>query len=249
MKMRRNNHNMKRNKYLPLFWGLSFFLLAGCGGTPQPVESYSAGEDSVPALNQVVTLDDGFQYGTSENDEGATSFQYTALTSGSQVAQAYAKDLVDKEQCVLMDTDGQLLPDDYSFPDSGTIEAAKESSDETGLFQLSISWDSTTCTISPALVEGGQLPQKEDSSMTLEEAVVYLESLPPSYLGLDGTDMSDYIVFPEDGLSVLDDKPCLCLNVYSADAHQYVATYLIAEPGRQIYQLDRETGEAHPLAP
>lgn len=239
---------MRRNKQVILLSALMLLVLAGCGGAPEPVESYSAGEDTVPALNQVVTLEQDFQYDTSEDDDGAVTFTYTALTSGKEVAQAYAEDLVENESCVLLDEEGELLPEDYEFSDSGTIVAAKESAGGDGLFQLSITWDSTSCTVAPKLEEGAELPQKQEMGMTLEEATDYLKGLPPSYLGLDGTDMSDYIVFPEDGLSVLDGEPCLCMNVYTAEDHQYLATYLIAEPGKQIYQLDRETGEAQPLS-
>lgn len=236
---------MKRHKYLPFLWALAFLLLAGCGGdTPQPVESYSAGEDTLPALNQLVTLEENFQYETTEDDDGLISFHYEALTSGRDVAQSYAKDLVENQQCVLLDEDNQLLPEDQEFADTGTVVAAKESSSGDGLFQLSISWDETSCTISPKLEEGAKLPEKEEDSMTLEEATNYLQSQAPSALGLEGTDMSNYIIFPEEGLAVLDGKSCLSLNVYTADTHQYVSTYLIGEPGRQIYQLDRETGEA-----
>ena len=212
---------MKRHKYLPFVWALAFLLLAGCGGdTPQPVESYSAGEDTLPALNQLVTLEENFQYETSEDDDGLISFHYEALTSGRDVAQSYAKDLVENQQCVLLDEDNQLLPEDQEFADTGTVVAAKESSSGDGLFQLSISWDETSCTISPKLEEGAKLPEKEEDSMTLEEATNYLQSQAPSALGLEGTDMSNYIIFPEEGLAVLDGKTCLSLNVYTADTHQ-----------------------------
>ena len=126
---------MKRHKYLPFVWALAFLLLAGCGGdTPQPVESYSAGEDTLPALNQLVTLEENFQYETTEDDDGLISFHYEALTSGRDVAQSYAKDLVENQQCVLLDEDNQLLPEDQEFDDTGTVVAAKESSSGDGLF-------------------------------------------------------------------------------------------------------------------
>lgn len=236
---------MKRHKYLPFFWALSFLLLAGCGSdAPQPVESYAAGEDTLPALDQLITLEENFQYETTEDADGVISFHYEALTSGKDVAQSYAKDLVENQQCVLLDEDNQLLPEGQAFADTGTVVAAKESSSGDGLFQLSISWDETSCTISPRLEEGARLPQKQEDSMTLEEATSYLQSQPPSLLGLEGTDMSGYLVFPEEGLAVLDGETCLSLNVYTADTHQYVSTYLIGEPGRQIYRVNRETGEA-----
>lgn len=236
---------MRQHKHLPALWTLAFLLLAGCGGdAPQPVESYAAGVDNLPALNQLVTLQDKFKYETTVDDDGIVSFHYEALTSGKEVAQAYAEDLVNDQQCVLLDEEGQLLPEGQEFDDTGTVVAAKESETGEGLFQLSISWDETSCTISPKLEEGATLPQKQEDAMTLAEAVTYFQTLSPASLGLEGTDMSGYLVFPEDGLSVLDGTTCLSLNVYTADTHQYVATYLLGEPGRQVYRLDRETGEA-----
>lgn len=237
---------MRQRKYLPALWALLFLLLAACGGgdAPEPVESYAAGIDNLPALSQLVTLDDKFKYETTVDDDGVVSFHYEALSSGKEVAQTYAGDLVKDQQCVLLDEEGQLLPEGQEFEDTGTVVAAKESETGEGLFQLSISWDETSCTISPKLEEGAELPRKQEDAMTLEEAVSYLQSKSPSSLGLEGTDMSGYLVFPEEGLSILDGKSCLSLNVYTADTHQYVSTYLIGEPGRQIYQLDRATGEA-----
>ena len=243
---------MRQHKYLPALWTLAFLLLSACGGggdAPEPVESYAAGIDNLPALNQLVTLDDKYKYETTVDDSGVVTFHYEALTSGKEVAQAYAEDLVNDQQCVLLDEEGQLLPEGQEFEDTGTVVAAKESETGSGLFQLSISWDETSCTISPKLDEEAELPQKQQDAMTLEEAVSYLQSLSPSSLGLEGSDMSGYLVFPEEGLAVLDGTTCLSLNVYTADTHQYVATYLIGEPGRQVYQLNRDTGEATLLLP
>lgn len=221
-------------------------VLAGCGAK-EPPENYTvgeSGEDTVPSLNVLVPTEE-VQWSTEEGEDGTTSYQYTDLTSGAETAQTYTKALEDVYDFTALSQDGKEFLEEPDFSaDSGDILLAKESQSGSGLFQVALSWGETSCTVTPSYDQEAQLPSEESSAMTLDEAAEYLKSFSPATLGLEGADMSGYDVLPEEGVAMLDQMPCICLNVYKKEDHQYCATYLIAEPNRQVYRLDRNTGIA-----
>ena len=224
--------------------------LAGCGAK-EPPENYTAGEsgeDTVPSLSVLVPTEE-IQWGTEEGEDGTTSYQYTDLTSGAETAQTYTKALEDIYDFKALSQDGKefLQEPDFST-DSGELLLAKESQSGNGLFQVALSWNKTSCTVTPSYDQEAQFPSEESETMTMDEAVEYLRSLSPKTLGLSGSSMAEYNVFPEDSLVLLDGAPSLCMNVYLRSTHQYEATYLLSGTGKEVYRLDRETGEAIPLS-
>jgi hypothetical protein len=241
----------KNGQWLALLTAAVVLTLSGCGGEKQqPPTAYTVGEDSLPALNEAVPLEEDSQYDQIENEDGTVSYQYQNLSSPTEVVQAYGAYLEENDQCVLLDEKGDYLSSDESLADSGKVVAAKPSQQEDGLFELSIDWDESSCTVTPSFAKDAQLPEKKEAEgMSLEEAVAYLQSIPPEVLGLEGSSMSDYDVFPEDGLVFVDDKASLCLNVYSKSTHQYEGSYLLVGPEHQLCQLDRDTGQVYPLLP
>ena len=241
----------KKQQLAALLAAASLLMTAGCGKGQSPPGSYAAGEISLPSLNQSLGLGDDVHFKMVSNEDDSTSYQYSDLDSGAEAVRLYAQDLTDNYQCAFLDQDGgRLSSQDLSAEfsaDSGTVIAAKEAEDESGLFRLSITWEKTSCTVTPSFTVGETLPAEEPEIMTMEEAVTYLRSMPSQYLGLE-EEMSAYDIFPEDGVALLDGQACLCLNVYLSETSQYQATYLIVGPQNQIYRLDRETGEATPLS-
>lgn len=218
--------------------------LSGCGGEKLP-ETYSAGEDSLPSLTALVTLDNSPK--CAEETEGdATSYHYTELDNPSQAVTDYRSALESDYDCVPLSADGERLPEDSELSAEGKLILARQSDSGSGLFQLDLTWDKTSCTVTPSFEEDAALPE-ESSSMTMEDAVEYIRSLPPSALGLTGDDMSSYSIFCEDGLVLLDGTPCLCLNVYRSDSYQ--GSFLFSTSNNALYRLNRSTGEAQPISP
>lgn len=225
-------------------------VLAGCGAK-EPPENYTvgeSGEDTVPSLNVLVPTEE-VQWSTEEGEDGTTSYQYTGLTSGAETAQTYTKALEDVYDFTALSQDGKEFLEEPDFSaDSGDILLAKESQSGSGLFQVALSWDETSCTVTPSYDQEAQLPSEESEVMTMDEAVEYLQSMSPKTLGLAGASMAEYNVFPEDSLVLLDGAPSLCMNVYLRSNHQYEATYLLSGAGKEVYRLNRDTGEATPLS-
>ena len=82
--------------------------------------------------------------------------------------------------------------------------------------------------------------------MTVGQMQDYLESIDPAKLGLSGTTMEEYEVFPMDGVVMVNDTPCVKLNVYSSDAqnnNRFMGSYLMSIDGSHLYQLDPATNE------
>lgn len=218
-------------------------VLTGCGSEKLP-ESYSAGDDSLPSLTAVVTLETSPQC-AEETEEDTTSYHYTGLDAPSQAVTDYRDALEADYDCVPLSAEGTRMPEDAELSTDGELILARESDSGSGLFQLDLTWDETSCTVTPSYDKDATLPE-ESSSMTMEDTVNYFRSLPPSALGLTGNDMSDYDIFCEDGLVLLDETPCLCLNIYRSGIFQ--GSFLFSPATNALYQLNRATGKAQPLS-
>ena len=220
-------------------------VLSGCSGDQELPEAYSAGEETLPSLTALVTLDPSPE--CAEETEGEeTSYHYTELDTPVQAVTDYRDALEADYDCVPLSPQGERLAEDETLSDSGELILAKESSSGDGLFQLDLTWDDTSCTITPSFEEGATLPE-EGVSMTMDDAVNYVRSMPPSALGLTGATMADYDIFCEDGLVLLDGAPCLCMNVYLSGSYQ--GSFLFSPSSMSLYRLDRSTGDVQPLSP
>ena len=230
---------------VPLLTAL--LLLAGCGGGNGGAalpESYTVGEESSPALNTLVTLNSDAQFQQTQDEESdSVTYLYSQLTSGSETAQTYTQALeTDCGYTIEPDAEGGSV--DFSAS-SGQVLAVHETEDPEEVLLLTIQWEETSCSVTPSLTPADQLPQPE--SVTLKQAVEHIQSVPPEQLGLSGK-AEDYLFVPQDGTVLLDDQPCYCVNVYQRQPYQILESFLLTLPDLQIYRLDRESGQATPVA-
>ena len=238
---------MNKQYLIALALACTTIMLSGCGGEKLP-EAYSIGEDSLPSLTAAVSLEDDLQCSEEESEDGTTSYCYTGLSSPVQAVTDYRTALETDYDCVSLSAEGTRLSEDAELSDEGELILAKEGSSGSGLFQLDLTWDATSCTVTPSFDENATLPE-EPSSMTLDEVVSYFQSLSPASLGLTGTSMSDYEILCEEGLVLLDGSPCFCLDIYQSDNDSYRGSYLFSPATYEIYQLDRSTKTVQPLSP
>lgn len=145
----------------------------------------------------------------------------------------------------LAKTDAEAAPE-TTAPESEVPEtAAPETTTPGSSTPETTAPESTT----PEPETGSESPTPTPSGpITLEEAIDYMESLSPSFLGLPGESMEQYIVLCQEGTVYLNNNPCLLLNAYRAEDHKYQHSYLLTVPGLEVYQLDRATGEATALS-
>jgi len=95
--------------------------------------------------------------------------------------------------------------------------------------------------------------EAEADSMTMSESIEYIEALAPQTLGLEGSSMDEYEVFPTVGTVLVDGVPCTEVYVYRQDAktgtNTFQGSYLLDRSGNALYALDREQGVVTQLQP
>ena len=223
-------------------------MLTACGGSPkeEPPQVYVIGEDSLPSLNALVTLADDISFTQSTGEDGETiTYTYSGLEDSAKTAQEYATALESDYECSIgADETTGGTADFTAVP--GQAVAICSATDPAQMLVLTIQWEETSCSVTPSLAQAADLSWSQPEAITLEEATAYVESLPASYLQLSGS-MDEYNVIPQEGTVHLDDKPCLCINIYLAATHQFQNSYLLTLPDMEVYLLNRETGEATPL--
>lgn len=224
---------------------LAVLLLSSCGGKKEPPQSYDLEGNSLPSLDALVELDEGVEFEESEGDgeEGAgVSYVYSKLSAPGEIAEEYTQQLEKDYGCVIASAPGSSTAPDFST-DSGQALAVQELEDSEQVFLLTLQWEEEACTVTPSMAGQDVLPQDE-RFVTLEEAVELVRRTPLSVLGLSGTSMDEYIILPQDGTVYLDGKPCILLNIYQEEDHQFEQSYLLDMTDMQLYGLDRETNEA-----
>jgi len=96
--------------------------------------------------------------------------------------------------------------------------------------------------------------EEEKLAISLAEAIRYVENLDPAVLGLEGEDMGEYEVLPNQFIVPVDGLLCSELLVYSRNGktgtNELEEKLLVSRgPERQLYRLDDDTHQAVLLTP
>lgn len=112
-----------------------------------------------------------------------------------------------------------------------------------------ITWSEGQCVVTADEAEGkvtSPRPEQQPGgqSVGIRQAENQIRSMTPAELGLPGTSMADYEVFPQDVLEMVDDTAYIRLNIYDSVApYSFVGSYLMGVDGEHLYQVDADTGE------
>ena len=224
-------------------------LLSGCGnGSAALPETYTIGEESLPALGEIG--EPGGE-GTActpgeETQDGSTTYLYTGLASGGAAAQTYVSALVADYGCSVIADDGTIQEEPDFSAEEGDVFVGKDTQTEDGVFRVEVKWSADSCTVSVSLQEGVQVREAESVSLTMEEAVQAVEEMSPQTFGLPGTSMKDYFVYARDGYVMVDEQACFCLDIYDSE-HAIQSTCMLSLDGQQLYLLDGETQQVKQL--
>lgn len=245
---------MKLLKYLTALALLFSLSACGGGGGPQPPVNYDYDTgDSLPSLSAAVALPEEASFSQEEDAEtGAVTYCYAELTDTGSYVSKYVDILERMYTCSVIDAQGVLQAEQTVSGDTGDIYVGAEAPGGGGILQLHIVWDESSCSITPALLADREItePESEPStadSLTLDEAIQFFESLSPATLGLSGTSMSDYEIYPDEGLVMVDNEPCIPVKVYGGTERRFAGSYLLSLDGSRLYEVDGSTNQVQQL--
>ena len=243
-------------KSMGLFLTALALLMSGCGNQIELPALYTIDEDSLPSLQETITIpEESLEFSESTDpDTGEQTYTYSGLEDGSEVVSRYVSLLEEQEDCFVIDQQGQIQETAEPLEESGSLLVGRESTDGDGVFSLQITWDENSCTITPVYQEGIEIHEAQETetepedNLTLSEVVDRFLSCDPASLGLAGDDMSAYTVFPEEGYVMVDGVPGVRVNIYEKSTHTFEESCIITSDGSRIYRLDRETRETEEIS-
>lgn len=229
------------------------------------VEAYTVGEDTTVSLDTVLEEGEGELIALrspgkskKEDSSGEADDRYTyiyELTSFAAVMDRYLDVLLSSEQNFTITDETYLaLEERPELQDAeGALVLVRPSVEEGRLFQLVIGWSQASanlavrvCTTEGAITH----PKKEEppEPTSVSEQMEQLRSMTPSELGLPGTSMSDYTIFPVDGFVRVDGKECRRFNVYDMeDTGSIAGTYFLSTDKQHMYVLDPSTNTVNTI--
>lgn len=242
-----------KKRAFALLLPVAFFavaVLSGCGkDAPQAPEMYAIGEDHAAPLDGVLQEDGGSLAEIQEPSEDASSgtepvyvYRYEKIAEVSKTVKAYAEVLAADEQGFrVLDEASEVTELPELFPTEGTLRLAKQSSVEKHIFAVDLTWKAEECSVTVSQPQGKITEPVEP--MTMSEAIHYFEQLHPTDVGLAGEKMSDYQIFPVDGIVFVDNRACIKFSVYNTTDPQLTGQvqgiYLMTGDKKHLYRLNQ----------
>ena len=228
-------------------------LLGGCGSKdPEPITEYTIGEETVPAMPSaedvqvMTTTPDTYGY-VGVEDSAALVQDYVASMTGEDSGFSLVNALYHAAEAP-----------DYS-QDNGTVYLSKEAVEDGKILVLKVDWHTGTATVEVSLVDtpadyGAAEPAEEEeepAKLTHAAASDFVMELTPSVLGLEGVSMANYHCYIRNGLVMVNDLPCLWVEIYSssnqAGTNANAGTYYLSRDGEHLYRLGDDGKEVEEL--
>lgn len=231
--------------------------------------------DTILRPNEAIlySIDAPTDQAVAEGLEISHTYHYRQMADPALLAAKYIEFLRQDEQgLTLLDSENHRVLED---PDTdllyGTVILGKPAAanEETGkrIVRVIVGWSEYSLAVQVAYVPGSILspvepPKEEDPNdpdgqggggsggtpkpTSISEQVDYFASLNPALLGLEGEDMSNYMVFPGEGWVTVNETTCREMRVYTVDtrtaANVLVGTYYLSSDLTSVYQKS-DTGQ------
>ena len=253
-------------------------LLTACGKKEETLEAYvltEGSEDVVVALDSILgegeailsSVDAPTDIAIEEGLDVSHTYHYRQMEDPAELAGRYAKVLMGGEQGFkALDEENHLLTEE---PVADTLigeiilgKAATAESEDGGsrFVRVVVGWSEYSVAVQVAYMSGRMLPPVDDEKVKEEEETKpsavseqldYFNSLNPSQLGLDGDDMSDYMVYPQQAWVLVDGISCRELRVYLQDAKNatnvIVGTFYLSSDMSHVYKKNAD-GQIVPVS-
>lgn len=259
---------MKKQGKILLLVLAALCLLTACKKKDLSLETYSLGEseaDTVVALDTILeegeailaSIDAPTDQAVSEGLEVSHTYHYRQMHDPAALAARYIEFLQAEEQgFVPIDGENRKLakePETDLLWGTVILGKAAAENEEAGkrILRVIVGWSEYAVAVQVAYVKGSILPpivEKEEDGKTeaapkptdIAEQVEYFTSLAPQQLGLEGSDMKEYMVFPKQGWVMVDDVSCREISVYRQDAQTatnvLVGTFYLSSDLTQIFK-------------
>lgn len=227
------------------------------------IEVYTVGEDSAPSLDTILEEGDGELLALRSpkkkkgDDSSGVSDRFTyiyELNSFADVMDRYLDVLMDSENGFYITDETYLVQEERpELQDAeGALILARNATvaegEEPQVFQLVIGWSQASANLAVRVSDTpGQISfpkkekeenkQQEPSSVSMQ--MEQLRGMEPAHLGLAGTSMEDYTIFPVDGFVKVNEQDCRRFNIYEKDNPGSIAgTYFFSVDQQHIYVLN-----------
>lgn len=241
---------MKKLTKVLLLALLALCLLSACKKKEAPLESYTLGEDEVVSLDSILTegeailasIDAPTDRAVAEKLDTAHTYHYRQMEDPAALAERYIQTLRSSEQgFVPIDTENRRTREEpVTDILVGSVilgKAAAAASEEEGdrFLRVVVGWSEYAVAVQVAYMGGKILSAPEPEKSAEEEApqptavtkqMEYFNTIDPGRLGLEGDDMRDYMVFPQQGWVLIDGASCRVLNVYLQDVRTATNVYM-----------------------
>lgn len=232
-------------------------------------EDSVAALDTILRPNEAMlySIDAPTDQAVAEGLELSHTYHYRQMADPAALAAKYIAFLREDEQgLTLLDSENHRVLEDpntdllYGTVILGKAAAANEEAGKR-IVRVIVGWSEYSLAVQVAYVKGSILspvtpPKEEDpnnpggqggggstpKATSVTEQVDYFAALNPTQLGLEGENMSNYMVFPSEGLVTVDDVTCREMRVYQLDtrtaANVLVGTYYLSSDLTKVYQKD-----------
>ena len=260
---------MKRLMKFLLAAGAALCLLTACSGeTALEVYELEEGGESVVALDSILSEGEAMLASIdAPTDEAAQAglalshtYHYRQMEDPSALAARYIDVLRSEQGFEPIDDQNRQLaeePELETLTGSMTLARKLETSDNTRkLFRVIVGWSEYAVAVQVAEVDGRILPPPEPESeapeaaqgagasqpTSMTEQLDFFNGLNPEKLGLVGSDMHDYKVYPQQGWVLVDGISCREIMVYETDAvtgnNVYTATYFLSSDLQSMFKKE-----------
>lgn len=216
-----------------------------------------------PGEAMLYSIDEPTDQAVEQGMEISRTYHYRQMADPAALAEKYISFLREDEQgLALLDSENHRVLEDpdmdllYGTVTLGKTAAANEEAGKR-IVRVIVGWSEYSLAVQVDYVSGSILapvePPAEDTDdpdgqgsgstpkpTSISEQVDYFSSLNPTQLGLEGEDMSEYMVFPGEGWVSVDDVTCREMRVYQMDTktatNVLVGTYYLSSDLTNVYQ-------------
>lgn len=260
---------MKKQTKVLLLVLLALGLLTACK-KEESLETYDLGEnaaDAVVSLDSLMykgeailfSIDSPTDVAIAEKLEISHTYHYRQMDDPAALAERYIRVLMGEEQgFVTIDSENHRLEEEpVTDILAGSVSLAKaaEATTEDGgsrILRVIVGWSEYAVAVQVAYIDGKILPPVKEETpeeeplqpTAITEQLEFFNTLNPEKLGLEGDDMTAYMVYPQQGWVLLDGIHCRQMQVYLQDVRTatnvFMGTYYLSSDMSQLFRVSED---------